>query len=364
MFCDSQRAKDEMTLPCYAKGISELISFLSLIFLTFVMFISIKKLKSSFINKLILQIIFSEIFDSINILLAVVMDSFKDKIFENYNHRMSICFTQLYLGVFTLLLTLLASLFMSLKLYDIIIKKNKIFKKGSFLDKYTHLLTIFITCFISMIFWVWQVASQSNGLRNKSYGEFYSDPVYPHFRHIYCFYGDLGLYVLVTLCTLLIICNFYLSIYSVIKIKKTRNQFIADNDTSKNSIQKNIKKMNDIKNSLIYYPIASGLIWIIFFIIHFKFLHIRMNDLDQSIFAFVCYSFLVSTRGLIYIFGYLYTQNKIREYVINTLICKKTKDKSSLRTLSEIRQSIGSSSSGSLMNGIDSINDDNSEKLK
>lgn len=77
---------------------------------------------------LILQIIISEMVDEVNILLGI-LSYIKGKLnFENYGFRMQICYPQLFLSAFSCLWTLTASFFISLKLYDIIINNNKLFR--------------------------------------------------------------------------------------------------------------------------------------------------------------------------------------------------------------------------------------------
>ena len=153
MFCEEPKNPD-MEISCSLNWIYEIISLFSLICSIFVVYATIKNIKMNLMHKLILQIIISEMLDEINILLSIVSDMEGRLRFENYDFRMYSCYTQIYLSVFSCLWTLTASLFISIKLYDIIINKNKIFKTDSFLNKYVNLISISAPLIISYIFWV------------------------------------------------------------------------------------------------------------------------------------------------------------------------------------------------------------------
>ena len=90
MFCDNDN--DGSTLKCSIKTISEIFSFFSIIFTIIVVIITKKQTKMNIINKLIVQILISEIIDGINILLVIIDDAQGDKTFENYVDRTYVFF--------------------------------------------------------------------------------------------------------------------------------------------------------------------------------------------------------------------------------------------------------------------------------
>ena len=94
---------DENYLSIDKKYVCEIISILSFFFSVFVTFVSLKKIKMTITNVLIMEIIMSEILDGVNIFLAIGIDSFGNFTFENYPKRMGFCLTQIYLGVFSCL---------------------------------------------------------------------------------------------------------------------------------------------------------------------------------------------------------------------------------------------------------------------
>ena len=163
----------ESRLKCSVKLVSEILSFCSLIFSVFIVVTSFLYLKMTLFNKLILQIIISKIIDGISILLEVVRDSYGINYFEKYNSIKFFCFSQIYLSLFSCLWTLTASFFISLRLYDMTVKRNKIFHK-KLLEKITPLISIAFSMILSFIICCIQVSSQSKGRKNLSKGEFYN----------------------------------------------------------------------------------------------------------------------------------------------------------------------------------------------
>jgi hypothetical protein len=162
MFCE-EPVNPDMEISCSLKLIYEIISFISLLSSGFVVYATYKNIRMNLFHKLILQIIISEIVDEINILLGIIGDLRGKLIFENYEFRMHTCYLQIFLSVFSCLWTLVASLFISLKIYDIIIKK-RIFTRNNFLNKYIVLITISVPLLISYLFWVIHTISRIDSL--------------------------------------------------------------------------------------------------------------------------------------------------------------------------------------------------------
>ena len=134
MFCENPD-NPEFEMPCSLKGVYEGFSFISLLGSIFVIYATVKKIKMNLTNILIIQIIISEMLDEINILLGIIADSSGKLHFENYEQRSYVCYTQIFLSVFSCLWTLTASLFISLKLYDLIVNKSRIFRGKKFLNR-------------------------------------------------------------------------------------------------------------------------------------------------------------------------------------------------------------------------------------
>jgi len=329
MFCDQDEEDKKVTLNCNIKIISELFSILSIIFSSLVIYITAKKTKMNIINKLILQILISEILDGINILLVIFDDAQGNSKFENYNKKRYVCFTQIYLSLFSCLWTLSASFFISLRIYDIIVKKNALFKK-KFMEKYVLFISSGVPAIIAYIFWITQVFSQSKTVKNLPIKLFYQKHhSHSHFRHMYCWFDEDRNYVIFCLVFLLIGANIYLSIIQgsfflkkiSAELKDTNEKYEGQN------LQKKIDDMEHIKKSLWIYPITAAIIWISFFIIQILF-----NKGKKSTFLSWLYCILISVRQIIYASIFLYTQKDIRYQFFKYILCKNKNQKARLRT--------------------------------
>ena len=193
-------------------------------------------------NKLILQIIISEIIDGISILLEIVRDSYGINYFEKYNSIKFFCFTQIYLSLFSCLWTLTASFFISLRLYDMTVKRNKIFHK-KLLEKITPLISIAFSMILSFIIWSIQVSSQSKGRKNLSKEEFYNpERRTQNYKLMYCWVNnDLNI-VISILVFILVAANIYFSlIKSMIFVNKVKRNM----EENESVVDK--KRINDIK---------------------------------------------------------------------------------------------------------------------
>ena len=101
MFCKEKN--DPSTLPCKIKLVSEIISIIAIVFSSFIIHVTRTRTKLNVINKLILQILISEIIDGVDILLVIVDDVQGDITIDNYFIRRGVCFSQIFLSLFVLL---------------------------------------------------------------------------------------------------------------------------------------------------------------------------------------------------------------------------------------------------------------------
>lgn len=317
------------------KLFSEIVSILSILFSLFVIYISIKKVKMNITNKLIIQIILAELLDGINIVLAIAFDALGDYTFENYQSRMGLCLTQIYLGVFSCLWNLFSSFFISLRIFDSLQNRNKIFN-NKFIYEYTTTMSYGIPCIISYIIWSSQVINQSNRIKSKEYIDYYppeNKVKIDFFRYMYCWVSGWNNNILFIICVILIAGNFYFSIIkSVLFIKEVSNEIEEQDDNGRISIQGKIKKINQMMRSLILYPIVSGLIWIFYFILQ---IFVGFSSGPNSVDFFVNFMrngvgtylliILISFRQFIFTFVFFWTQGSLKKYAYNFITCKKTK---------------------------------------
>ena len=316
------------------KWVCEIFSIVSFIFSFFVIIVALNKIKRTITNVLIIQIIMSELLDGINIALAIVIDSFGKFTFENYPKRMGFCITQIFLGVFSCLWNLFSSLFISIRIFDRMQNKNKIFK-NKFMYEYTTTMSYGIPCIITYILWTIQVLYQSNTLKNKKYKDYYkSENNTNFFRYMYCWVTGGSNYALFAISFLLIGANFYFSIFkSALFIRKISREIedvddIKEDDRTK---ENKVSKIKSVMKNLIIYPIVSGCVWIIYFILQILSGQIYrsdntdfINSMKRGVGAWLII-IIICVRQIIFTLMFFLTQGNLKRHTYNILCCKKGK---------------------------------------
>ena len=326
------------------KYVSYVISIISLICSIFILFVSFKKIKMTITNILIMQIIMAEIVDGIDIILALVLDIFCDYTFEDYPFRMGLCLTQIYLGVFACLWNLFSSLFISIRLFDRLQNRNKIFKH-KFIYDYATTLSYGIPSLITFILWSSQVLYQSNTLENNTYKRMYETKNnINYFRYIYCWVTRGNNIALFVICFLLIITNFFFSIIkSALFIRKISKDIEETEEGGKN-VQNKLSKIKKMMCSLIIYPIISVVVWFIYFILQLLANYMNIQNSNEGIAysmkhgagAWVLTS-IICIRQFIFTLVFFLTQGNLKKHSWNYLTCKYCKnERSEYKSISEV----------------------------
>ena len=347
MFCEEPKNPD-MEISCSLKWVYEIISLFSLICSIFVVYATVKNIKMNIMHKLILQIIISEMLDEINILLSIVSDMKGRLRFENYDFRMYSCYTQIYLSVFSCLWTLTASLFISIKLYDIIINKNKIFKTDSFLNKYVNLISISAPLIISYIFWVISSILKADTIHLNS---IYINKIQNKtqmIKLVFCWLNKEMSIGLAYIVAILIAGNIYFSIIKgYVFIRKVKDTILDQNDDYNLSNNNRIKSINQIEKILFFYPLIASIIWIIFFLFIFLF-NYSYREHQSSAWSYL-FCIFMAIRQIIYTQIYFLSQKKLWNYTFSVLKCETCK-----------RKNIYNKGKGRIINPIKGSNDNNS----
>ena len=322
MFCKEE--DQTISMPCSLKWVYEIISIISLICSLFVVIVTTIKIKMNTIHKLIIQIIVSEIIDEVNILLNIITDYQGKMCFENYDFRMHICYFQIYLSVFSCLWTLTASLFISIKLYDIIINKNRIFRGKNFMNRNVTFITIMIPLIITYIFWTIHV--QIRAADSSIYTMYVNKKAQgtQMLKLIFCWLSEKLSIALACIVGLLIISNLYFSIFKgFIFLKKMKDNIIAQSDEDNLKINDRIKNITQIQGILFLYPIISCIIWIIFFVFIFGFYFKYSSSTSTVSSVFFC--IFMAIRQIIYTLVYFLSQNNLRAYTVKIFKCQTCK---------------------------------------
>ena len=345
MFCE-EPVNPDMEISCSLKLIYEIISFISLLSSGFVVYATYKNIRVNLFHKLILQIIISEIVDEINILLGIIGDLRGKLIFENYEFRMHTCYLQIFLSVFSCLWTLVASLFISLKIYDIIIKK-RIFTRNNFLNKYIVLITISVPLLISYLFWVIHTISRIDSLYLENV---YVNKIYNKtqlIKLVFCWINKPLSIALACIVALLILGNLYFSFFKGYRFLENFKETILEQNEEENP---RVKSINKIQRILFLYPIIACIIWITFFLFIFLFYFSYREHTSKG--WSVAFCVFMSIRQMIYTLVYFLSQKKLRDYTklfFTCQTCKKNKFKG------EIKMALKSEGNLSINN--DSIDD-------
>ena len=323
MFC--YRKDDPSTLSCGVKLIPEIISLISIIFSIIVVYITAKYTKLNIINNLILQILISEVIDGVNILLVIFDDIQWPRTYENYYSRRGICFSQIFLSLFVCLWTLISSFFISLRIYDITVKKNSLFKKK--IMKNVHNFTILLSIFISFWFWVGQTLYQANEMAKIPYDVYYKQKrAHSHFKHIHCWYETNISYTIFAIAFLLIAGNFFFAIKGRIVLNNIKVKLTEELEINGSTfVNRKKSDLEYIIRTLWIYPIMSAILWLLFIILQIFF----DNEFKGTIFSLI-YVILISVRQPIYALVFLFTQRNIKKEFINFFLCKIRKRNKSI----------------------------------
>ena len=350
MFCKEKN--DDSTLPCSIKLVSEIISIISIIFSSFIIHVTRTKTKLNVINKLILQILISEIIDGIDILLVIAEDAQGNNTYENYFTQRGICWSQIFLSLFVCLWTLTSSFFISFRLFDITVKKGAIFKKKIF--KKINVFSIIIPMFITFWFWYGQVVHQSSAYDNLQYDDLYRQGrAHYHFRHMHCWYEKNINYALFAIVIVIIAAAVFFSVKGIIVMKSIHTKLTDEIELGRTTtVNKRKANIEYIINTLWIYPITSGILWLVFFI-----LQICYDNGVKGFAASLIYCILISIRQLIYALVFLFTQRDIKQKSIQCLTCKGRKNPKSVIISDDVEDGSHKGGTESLIPLKDAINE-------
>ena len=319
MFCQNDSGG---TLPCSMKWVYEIISILSFICSCFIVRVTIMKITINIIHNLIIQIIISEILDEISIIIEIFNDSKGRHNFENYDFRMYFCYTQVFLEVFSCLWTLTASFLISLKLYDIIENKNRIFRVNSFMNKNATFISIVFPLLLSYIFWAIHLGTRVGFWNLDSMYVNKIEAGTQRARMIFCWLNkDLSI-ALAVIVFLLILGNLYFSIFKgFFFLKKIKDNILLQEDEERPNVSRRINNITQMQGILFLYPIISCIIWIIFFLFIFI-LYLNYKPVDNNLGWGWVFCIFMSIRQTIYISVYFFSQKKLRQYTKSFFTCK------------------------------------------
>ena len=366
---DNQRCLHVKVAIVYINIIFPAISLFLLLLCIFRLYL--RKKKFSFLTILILLIFSSEIVNTISKLLQLVKYYFRDKRdhkdFEDGNTpRGIICQIQISTALYSDFCSLLGSLLLSLRCYDVIKNKKRFFEKG----KYSHLSIIFviaISIILSMLFLFID--------KLKDEGVSYRYDVRDRCSYWCWLCHDISL-ICFSVFFIILFFNIYFALRTYCFLNKGYSKLLEENDISNEKICNNensfstplkeecnedknenkysnltieekrrIEELRIMKNKSMVYPLVTIILWSIVTIYRLaddifmkeydkgnpndtkekeveklennKFLHFCME------FFLAFHAFLSSTRGIFYAFSFLVFEEKYFFNFFRICCCRK-----------------------------------------
>ena len=215
------------------------------------------------------------------------------------------------------------------------------------MEKYVSLFSIIIPAIFSYIIWIIQVYYQSNKFQKLEKGIYYQkEREHHHFRHMHCWVETSLTITLFIFAVILIGANFYFSIIKGSTFLSKITGEIKDKGESNEdqSLKKKIDSMEHIRKTLWIYPITSGILWFIFYIIQIIVTSKQMsnsnsnNNSNSNSFISILLCIIISIRLIVYVIVFIFTQKDIKYQLIKFFLCQPAKKK--IRTASVIMNDI------------------------
>ena len=157
-----------------------------------------------------------------------------------------------------------------------------------------------------------------------------------HFRHMHCWVERPLTIALFIFAVILIGANVFFSIVKGSSFLSKVTEELKDKGKSSDdhSLQKKIDSMEHIRKTLWVYPITSGILWLIFYIIQI------IVTTKQKNYGFISLllCIIISIRLIVYVIVFIFTQKDIKYQLIKFFLCQPAKKK--MRTVSAIMNDI------------------------
>ena len=279
-----------------------------------------KKLYKNVTNQFIIQITISEMINNLTNLSTLINDILVGKRDKFYTERMRVCFAQMFSGLFSNLFTLMSSLLVAYRIYDLLVNNSSMFRSNKFV-KGIRLFSIYITLFISYVIWMIQLVFFQNYSRGSNYTLI-----------ITCWIGQEMNYFVISIFVLLILLMFFFCFKARKFIEHYTKNIIQDDssfteETDENGKTEQINKAKQVQNKLILYPITTGILFT--FITAYSITSFYVKDTTtfipnntMRILSMIFYIIPTVSRGFIFSIIYLGSQNNVKQTLWDYLTCK------------------------------------------
>ena len=269
-----------------------------------------KKIYKTLTHKLLLSIIVSE---TVNAFTQIM--SFPEELQKtpNYDLRKNICYTEIYLNIFTNFYTISSSAFLGIHLFNLLsnpdyneLKNNKLFIG----------ISLYFSLFFAFFFWIIQMLYFQ--FRKDKYIK--SLTCWVHLKLFYPIYIIIWIFNLINIIffirTYVYIknSNIFLYLRNIDSLNSKEECEDDNNDTllmdtfSKNMNSDNDEAKEHLTNIyettkyLLYFPVATTFIWIGYTILYFLNLYYSMQspNFDKAVVVNWFISIITVTRGIVY----------------------------------------------------------------
>lgn len=285
------------------------------------MVINQKKLYKNVTNQFIIQITISEMINNLTNLSTIINDVIVGKKEVMFHERMRVCFAQMFSGLFSNLYTLVSSLLVAYRIYDLLVNNSSVFRSNKFV-KGIRLFSLYFTILISYVLWVIQLVV----FQNYSRGTYYT-------LIITCWIGQEMNYCAISLFIILILLMFIFCFKARRFIEHYTNNIIQEDssfneDTDGETKNEQINKARKVQKQLLLYPITSGILFS--FITAYSILSFYVKDPNTSqqnnvlkILSMIFYIIPTVSRGFIFSIIYLGSQKNVWQTLWDYFTCKK-----------------------------------------
>ena len=297
------------------------LSFISSFIVIYIIYI--KRLYKNITNQFVIQITISEMINNITVLSSLLMNIIGTKEIK-YTERMRICYAQIFSGLFSNFYTLISSLLISYRIYDLLLNNSMFFRQPKKI-KIARIGSFYICFFFFYILWILHMAWLAN----------YSNTSTSFVRVLSCWIEDYldHIAICIFIILLLLNCFFCIKSYCFIgnyaQIFKKGNEYSTEEENDQNAKKEQIMKAKAVQQKLILYPLFTVILFI-FIIAHRLLARFAKQSTFMSILTFILYTIPTCLRGFIFASVYFGTQEVFRKALLEVITCQRCRKKNGI----------------------------------
>lgn len=301
----------------WSSGIISAVSFFASLIVIRVFYL--KRLQKNLTNQFVMQLILSEMINNLNH-VSPIISYFIGRKEEKYYERFRVCFSQIYVGLFTNFYTLFSSFLISFRIYDLLVNNSMTFRKQKNVT-IARILSFYLCALIAYVLWFLQVEIFQN---YSGSGKF--------FRVLTCWVGIELDCVSLVIFGFFIILTFIYCIKSRSFVQSYQKRLYEDdddlniNDANSSKSLEEMQKIKVVQKRLVLYPIVTTILYSLI-IVYRVLSYLKGDDDTIKIVCLALYSLTSVLRGIIFIIIYFGTQQVFRDGLYEFFTCKTWQEK-------------------------------------